>query len=448
MLGWSILTNIIGVLLIYFYLPPGNSKLVTLLAQLTLLGVFNLPSVITIAGRLVDAFYDPFIGQASDRSKNLKGRRIPFMKWSIFPAAIFCMLVFRPPDTGVSVANAAWLTVTLILFFISATTYIIPYNALMPEMARTNEEKVKFSTFQQVGFVFGMIIASSTSNLADLIMWLAPAFNRLHAFQMAIWCLCGLGALFMLIPVLSIDEKKYCKAAPSTLTLMPAIRQTLKNRNFIYYICADFSYFMALYIIMSGLQYFVTVLCGLPESIGVVIVGSMVGLSLLFYPLVNILARRFGKKPLVIISFLLLGTNFLCIYFLGKFPFPPKLQVCMLVCLAAFPLAALGILPPAILAEIAAEDAASTGENKEGLFFAVKYFSVKLGQTFGIGLFATLTLYGKDPGHDYGLRLNGLFGAALCVLAIAVFSRFREKRNGHAPGANRGLSEQNKNVLP
>jgi len=426
-MGWSILTNIIGVLLIYFYLPPANAGLITLLAQVSLLGVLNLPSVITIAGRLADAFYDPFIGQSSDRSKNPRGRRIPFMKWSILPAAGFCMLVFRPLDAGVSTTNALWLTATLILFFISATTYIIPYNALMPEMAHTKEDKVRFSTFQQVGFVFGMIIASSTSNIANVMNHLYPHFTRLEAFQSAIWCLCGVGALFMFIPVLVIDEKKYCKAEPSTLPLLPAIRQTLKNRNFIYYIAADFSYFMALYIIMSGLQYFVTVLCGLPESIGVILVGTMVGISLLFYPIINILAKRIGKKPLVLFSFFLLGTAFLAIYFLGRFPVPPKLQMFLLVLLASFPLAALGILPPAILAEIAAEDAIKTGENKEGLFFAVKYFAVKLGQTFGIGLFATLTLYGKDPGHDYGLRLNGIFGAILCILAFAVFSRFKEK---------------------
>ncbi len=433
MMGWSILTNIIGVLLIYFYLPPGNSGLVTLLAQVSLLGVLNLPSVITIAGRLADAFYDPFIGQASDRSRNKRGRRIPFMRWSIIPACGFCMLVFKPLNAGVSTGNAIWLTGSLILFFISATTYIIPYNALMPEMAHTTEDKVRFSTFQQVGFVFGMIIASSTSNVADLVKSFHPDFTRLEAFQTAIWCLCGLGAVFMFIPVLAIDEKRYCKAEPSTLKILPAIRQALKNRNFLYYVVADFSYFMALYIIMSGLQYFVSVLCGLPESFGVVLVGSMVGISLLFYPLINILARRIGKKPIVLFSFFLLATTFLAIYFLGKFPIDKKLQMFLLVFLASFPLAALGILPPAILAEIAEEDAKATGENKEGLFFAVKYFSVKLGQTFGIGLFAALTLYGKDPGNDFGLRLNGIFGAILCLLAIVVFSRFKEHLKSKAP---------------
>ncbi|HXC06001.1 MAG TPA: MFS transporter, partial [Bacteroidia bacterium] len=73
MMGWSILSNIIGVLLIYFYLPPANVGLITLLSQITILSVVNLPSAITIGGRLIDALYDPFIGQASDRTGHKKG---------------------------------------------------------------------------------------------------------------------------------------------------------------------------------------------------------------------------------------------------------------------------------------------------------------------------------------------------------------------------------------
>jgi GPH family glycoside/pentoside/hexuronide:cation symporter len=122
----------------------------------------------------------------------------------------------------------------------------------------------------------------------------------------------------------------------------------------------------------------------------------------------------------------LLSIIFVAIYFLGKFPFSPKIQVYALVLFAAFPLASLGILPNAILAEIAQKDAIDTGENREGMFFAVKYLFVKLGQTMGIALFAFLTVYGKDPGNDLGLRLNGLCGFALCLVAFIFFTRFRE----------------------
>ena len=106
----------------------------------------------------------------------------------------------------------------------------------------------------------------------------------------------------------------------------------------------------------------------------------------------------------------------------------PKAQIYILLLSASFPLASLGILPNAILAEIAQRDAKRTGENREGMFFAVKYLFVKLGQTMGIALFAFLTVYGRDPGHDRGLRMNGICGFVLCLLAFVFFTRFKEVR--------------------
>ena len=61
MLGWSILNNIIAVMLIYFYLPPSGSGLGNLVAQTVIFGVFNAMSLITAGSRLFDAVVDPFI---------------------------------------------------------------------------------------------------------------------------------------------------------------------------------------------------------------------------------------------------------------------------------------------------------------------------------------------------------------------------------------------------
>jgi GPH family glycoside/pentoside/hexuronide:cation symporter len=427
MMGWSMLTNTIIVILPYYYLPPSNAGLTPLVPQLLLLGVLNIMSVIAASGRLVDAVYDPFIASLSDKSVNSRGRRIPFMKRALLPAALFCFLTFHPLVRGESVRNAWWLTFTMILFFVSATTYIIPYNALLPEMADTPQEKVRLSSFQQVGFVLGIVVAALTNNFAD---WVQRAFHlgdRDTALQATIAGLCALAAVIMWIPVATIDEKKYSVSKPSHLPIWPAIRQTFANANFKYYLISDFSYYMALSIISSGLLFFVKVLLNLPDSEGGILMATMVLTSLLFYAPINWLAARWGKKPVVLISFALLSLLFVAIYFLGKFPASPRTQIYSLVIGAAFPLASLGILPNAILAEIAQKDAAVSGENREGMFFAVKYLFVKLGQTLGIALFAFLTLYGKDPGHDYGLRLNGLCGFILCILAFTFFSRFREK---------------------
>jgi GPH family glycoside/pentoside/hexuronide:cation symporter len=429
MIGWSIMTNTIIVMLPYFYLPPSGSGLTPFVPQLLLFGVLNIMSVIAASGRLVDAFYDPFIGSLSDKSENKKGRRIPFMKWAVLPAALFCALTFCPPEKTESIHNAIWLTVTLILFFMGATTYIIPYNALLPELTDTAAEKVKLSSFQQVGFVIGIIISALVNNIADLVQNIFHVLSRDSAVQYTIWGVCVFAGLIMLVPVFAIDESKYAASTkPAHLPVLLAIRKTFSQRNFKYYLISDFSYYMALSIISSGLLFFVTVLLHLPESMGGLLMLTMVLGSLVFYPVINYVSKRQGKKPIVLFSFALLSLIFAMIYFLGKFPVSPKVQVYTLVLCAAFPLASLGILPNAILAEIAEKDAKETGENREGMFFAVKYLFVKLGQTLGIALFAFLTVYGKDPGHDYGLRLNGICGFALCLIAFFFFMRFREKK--------------------
>ncbi|MDB5063042.1 MAG: transporter [Mucilaginibacter sp.] len=427
MIGWSTMTNIIIVMLPYFYLPPNNAGLMPLIPQLLVLGIFNILSLITASGRLVDAFFDPFIASLSDKSNNKHGRRIPYMQWAMLPAVIFCALTFYPWVKGESVHNAWWLTLTLIFFFMGATTYIIPYNALLPELTNTAAERVKLSSLQQVGFVIGIVLSATVNNFANLIEYYFNITNRNTAVQYTIWGMAVFSGLIMLIPIFSIDEKAYSNSKPSHLPLLPAIRKTFQNRNFKYYLISDFSYYMALSIISSGLLFFITVLLPLPESMGGTLMGMMVMVSLIFYPLVNYLSKRIGKKPIVLFSFGMLSLIFVAIFFLGKLPFEPTTQIYILVLSASFPLASLGILPNAILAEIAQDDAKRTGENREGMFFAVKYLFVKLGQTLGIALFAFLTVYGKDPGNDSGLRLNGICGCVLCLLALVVFTRFREK---------------------
>ena len=131
MMGWSVMINLISVILIYLYLPPSGSGLPNLITQVAVFGIFNAIAIITSSGRLIDAIYDPFIAQYSDSSKNPKGRRIPLMKKAIIPSLIFCFLIFYPLKQGESSLNIVWLVFMLIGFYVSTTTYIIPYNAFL-----------------------------------------------------------------------------------------------------------------------------------------------------------------------------------------------------------------------------------------------------------------------------------------------------------------------------
>lgn len=429
MMGWGIMINLISVIIVYLYVPPDTSGLPKLITQATIFGIFNVIAIITASGRLIDAVYDPFIAQFSDQSKNPKGRRIPIMKWAIIPSFVFCCLVFYPLTETESTTNIVWLIVTLVLFYVSSTSYIIPYNALLPELAHDSAGQVRLATWQSVGYVVGIGVASNAFNLTDVLHAGLDLDSRLNALQLTAVILAALGAVCMLIPVLAIDERKYGSKKPHAVPMREALRETLTNRNFLLFVVADFSYFISVTLITSGLLYFVKVLLQLPESLGNKLMITMVLVSFLFYPITNILARKIGKKKIVLASLLLLSGIFLGVYFLGRSDLDPYVQIFGLIALAAIPFAALNILPNAILAEIIQKDVEESGENKEAVFFAVRYFFVKIAQTFGIALFSMFLIYGKDVGDDAGIRMNGLLGCGLCLVAALVFTRFREKKD-------------------
>lgn len=428
MLGWSVLTNIITVMLIYFYVPPSNANLPDLVPQVTILGIISLLSVVVASGRLLDAVTDPLIAFLSDRSQHPGGRRLPFMRWALFPAVLFSVLFFVPLTPEASTGNLWWLVFIQSGFYVSVTAYIIPYNALLPELAADPRAKVRLSAWLSLTFVMGIIISSQTPLLAD---WLQEHFlivQRQQAFQWSIALLSGVAAFFMAVPLFVIDERRHCRhSRPATIPISRALWQTLQQRNFRIFIVADFAYFVCLTIISSGMLYFLSVLLGLPEAIGGQVMGTMVLVSLLFYPIVIRLADTYGKRRPMLFALFLLGSLLFGIFFLGKLPLAPKVQIFGFAVLTALPMAFLGILPYAIIADIADADGQQTGQQKEGMFFAVRNFTVKLGQTIGIMTFAILTLFGKDPGNDWGIRVTGLFGGVLCILAGIIFTRFREQ---------------------
>ena len=426
--GWSTLVNIVGLMLVYFYVPPDNAGLPFLITQVVFLGILNAITLIAASGRLLDAVTDPLIASYSDRSTHRRGRRIPFLMAGAFPAALFCVLMFTPPVGAISGWNIVWLVVMQALFYIFLTVYVTPYFALLPELGHTPTERLNLSTWISITYALGIIVAAQTPLIADIYQSSLGLTERMTAIQYAIVTLASLSFLLMLVPTFFIDERRYSRSEPTSVPLLPALRQTFRNPNFIYYVVADFSYFMGLTIINTGLLFYVTVLLGLPEALVGNLLAIMVIVSFLFYPLVNVLARRVGKKLLVVISFLFMSAIFLAIYFLGRLPLPQETQAYLLVLLYAVPLAFLGVLPNAVLADIAGHDALKTGQAKEGMYFAARTLMQKFGQTFGILVFAALITLGKDPGNDLGVRLSGVVGFLLCFIAGVLFMRYQERQ--------------------
>ena len=86
-------------------------------------------------------------------------------------------------------------------------------------------------------------------------------------------------------------------------------------------------------------------------------------------------------------------------------------------------MAALGILPQAVVADIAEADSITTGENREGMFYAARTFAFKLGQSVAMLVFTSLAKVGEN---GFGYRLSAIVAAVLCLAGGLVFFSYNE----------------------
>ena len=72
------------------------------------------------------------------------------------------------------------------------------------------------------------------------------------------------------------------------------------------------------------------------------------------------------------------------------------------------------------------------------MFFGLRAFFQKIGQTGGVTVFAMLTTLGKDPGPCVrgAFRLSGIACAVLCAIAALVYTRYNEKDGAENSSVN------------
>lgn len=425
--GWSLLSGIIATYLIFYYIPTEKSGIQIFIPQIAFLGFLSIIGMITMLGRFFDAITDPWIATLSDRSNAKKGRRISYMQKAAVPFALFTVLVFWSPVKGESAINAIFLTVTLLLHYFFLTMYVTPYFALLSELGHTAEERLNLSTYISVTWFLGFAVASQAPLLWNALN--SMGFAKETSMQLAFSILAVIGLVFLLIPVFAIDERKYCEAVPSKLNMIESIKATFKNREFTKFVISDFVYWIAITIFQNALLYYVTILLDKPEEmLGVLLVMLGVG-SFIFYVPVNLLAKKYGKKYLLIFAFIMFIAVYVYGIFLGKMPFSTTIQAYLLVFLASIPMAVFGILPNAVIGDIAEYDAEKTGIRREGMFFGTRTFVSKLGQMVSMLILSALLLLERNGGgNNMGIRLTAVFAAVFCVLGLLVILSYNEDK--------------------
>lgn len=427
-LGWALTSYAPGMLLVYFYLPPEAEGVTVFPARIYqgyVLGVFTLIGLAFGVSRLFDAVTDPLIAGISDKNNSRFGRRRIFLALSVLPFALISLLVFTPPIQGMNPLNSVWVFVMIILFYWFMTMYVTPYFALMSELGHTPEERLFLSTLISITWALGTAIGTQVFAIKGILE--SKGMSATTAFQSTIAFFAILGFLFMLLPILFIDEKKYSSGRGNDQNIFLSLKDAFKNRNFRVFTISDLAYWVAMTFASTGLVYYVTILLGMEESFTSTLQMIMFLVSFAFYIPVNAIARKIGKKIVLNVGFFLFMIVYIIVIFLGKFPIPMASQGFILVIMLGIPMAIFGILPNAIVGDMAEADAIITGKHKNAIFYGARTFMSKLGQMIGGLVFPSLLLLGSSPGKDIGIRLTGAVALLFIIIGFLFFILYNEK---------------------
>jgi len=425
-LGWSLCAYGATNLITYFYLPPetGDSSVFpSYIFQGAIWGFITVIGLLTLSGRIFDAITDPLIANWSDRWNRSPGRRKPFLWIGAIPFALFSVLVFVPITDGESLLNSLWLAFTLFGFFFFMTIYVTPFTAWMSELGHTPNERLNISTIISVTWALGFGIGNFVHVLQANF---EATMSSTKAFQLTMVIFAVLSAVLMLLPAIFINEEKYSLPGNSDTPPFKAAQQVFADKNFRTFAFTDFAYWMALTSIQLGMAYYVTVLIELDKSQITFFLMILFVLSFLFYIPINVISKKIGKKPIVSISFIIYMLVFAGILLGEYIRIEPKNLLTGLVALAALPIAVFGILPNAIIADLAEADSRATGENKAGMYYGVRMFMMKLGVSVTNFVFPALLVLGKSTDNPLGVKLTALFALIVCAVGWLIFRNFKE----------------------
>lgn len=425
-LGWSLTSFAVGNLLVYFYLPPetGEATFPAFFYQGSVVAGLTIIGLIFAAGRLFDAVTDPVIAGLSDRGKFKFGRRRTFLAIAIIPFAVLSAVSFMPPVGSESTVNAIFVTIAVLLFYLFMTMYVTPYFALLSEIGHTADERLQLSTMISITWAFGFAFGSQVYALQSVFEGMG--YGPVGAFRIVVSIFAVVGFLFMLLPIIFIDESRYCESHVSEEGIFEAVKSAFSNRNFLRFTLSDFAYWLSLTTISTGMIYYITVLLRQAKDTASFLQLAMFGLSLLFYVPTNLIAKKTGKKKLLVVGFVIFALTFGFTMFLGKLPLDMMVQGYILIVLAAIPLAIFGILPNAIIADIAEADGIESGNFKAGIFFGARTFMSKMGQSVAGILFPSLLILGRSVENDIGIRLTGAAALIFVILGCILLLRYNE----------------------
>ncbi|MDD2430332.1 MAG: MFS transporter [Firmicutes bacterium] len=366
---------------------------------------------------LYNAINDPLLGQLSDTYNSKHGTRTPFIKYGILPFVIAFALLWLPEATSFGGS-----TLTLSIYFIFAiflfdglyTLVFINYTALYPEIYKTSQERNRVSAKRQIFGIIGNIIGYATPPLLAALMG---------------WSLTGIifaaiSGVFIWFSILGVKSfKPHAKTdSRSALSFKEAVKETLKNIPFIWYVIASFFLQFTFVFMQAVLPFYVKYVLKADSLQQSLVLGTVFISALLFVFGWSKISTKRGAKWTVLVCIIVFGISLIPYLFAQTF------YVGILIAATnGIGLAGLMILIDVLLADVIDLDHLKTGKRREGMYYGMNALIIRLGISVQgplLGYILNRSGYVADSIVQVPSAITGLKVALVIVPIIALICSF------------------------
>jgi len=404
MFGTSLPINMFLAFMAYFYI---NDLGMSTRAYAAVLAVYA----------VIDAVDNPVYGYLSDRTRTRWGRRRPWMIVAAPVLGLSFVLFFTPPNLDGG-ALVAWFALFVVLTGTTDSMVNANYGALLPELFPQEKRRAVANSLRQGFQLVAMIISvAMVPIVADQIGYSMTAMI-LAVVAVTVIIVCATGA--------REDPAAWASAPPR---LWDTVKAIFAQRKFWIIALAGGAYSAGMALVIAAVAFFVDYTLGLPSGNASYLLATVIGISALCLLLWTKLVRRYGPERIWRLALIVLACALaLMSAATGLFS---AIAIGALVGLGYSGVMATNDL---IVARLLDEDAARTGNRREGMFLAAFGFFNRLNAWIkSLAFLAVWWLFGFDSGDNPGPQpdqaarfLISVFPAALITVAavLSFFVRF------------------------
>ncbi len=368
-----------------------------------------------------NAFNDPIIGYLSDRTSTRWGRRKPYIMVGTIPIIILEIIIWTPP-TSDEFLQFIYLLLMLLCYDTFYTMIALPFDSLFPELYTSVEERAQVNTIKQILAIVGLIAAALVPGMLIGELDVRDGYLMNGVVTSII---VGASLLFSLKWGV-VEREEFKLDYQQHFNYFEGLKYALKNKGFILYTIMFFLYEYILLLLGTIVPLFVKHVLGSKSTFDTsIIMGIMYIIGAFSVIIWKKLDVKIGSRKGYVISIIA--------YFITTLPFFWISSFDMAIIDAIFMGIGFGgmlYFIYLIIADVIDEDELKTGIRREGTFFGVTNFFMRLAMIFSIitvSLVFTQTgweEYQPNPGIDVILGLRILFivfpGIALGITLICL----------------------------